>query len=264
MKDITGRVLRIEKTSIHDGKGLRTVVFFKGCPLKCQWCSTPESQSFACSHGYGYEQCASEVVKTVCKDEIFFFYSGGGVTISGGEVLLQADFAQAVLEGCLKQGIPTAIETSLYAEYTEIEKLLPFLNEIYIDFKIFDETQHRIYTGVSNRRIQENLIRLDQEFIGPVHIRIPCIPTVNLTEENMRRTAGFLKQLQKVADIELLPYHRLGLDTYEKLGLEYALKEIRTPSMEVMKQMAAVIKEEIPQLTVRIKGELFEGASDIS
>ena len=264
MRDITGRVLRIEKISIHDGKGLRTVVFLKGCPLKCKWCSTPESQSFACSHGYGYEESAAEIVKTVCKDEIFFFHSGGGVTISGGEVLMQADFAQAILEGCLEQGIPTAIETSLYADYTEIGKLLPCLDEIYIDFKLFDENQHKIYTGVSNRKIKDNLLRLDQEFFGPIHIRIPCIPTVNMTEENMRQTAGFVKQLKNAVDIELLPYHRLGLDTYEKLGMNYALKEIATPSMEVMGKMAAVVKACVPELAVKVKGELLENISDLS
>ena len=113
----TGRVLRIEKTSIHDGEGLRTVVFLKGCPLRCKWCSTPESQRMEIEKGYGKDMTVEEVVKEICKDEIFFFHSGGGVTISGGEVLMQADFAKEILISCMEQGIPTAIETSLYSSY---------------------------------------------------------------------------------------------------------------------------------------------------
>lgn len=113
----TGRVLRIEKTSIHDGEGLRTVVFLKGCPLRCKWCSTPESQRMEIEKRYGKDMTVEEVVKEICKDEIFSFHSGGGVTISGGEVLMQADFAKEILISCMEQRIPTAIETSLYSSY---------------------------------------------------------------------------------------------------------------------------------------------------
>ena len=113
----TGRVLRIEKTSIHDGEGLRTVVFLKGCPLRCKWCSTPESQRMEIEKRYGKDMTVEEVVKEICKDEIFFFHSGGGVTISGGEVLMQADFAKEILIFYIEQRIPTAIETSLYSSY---------------------------------------------------------------------------------------------------------------------------------------------------
>ena len=113
----TGRVLRIEKTSIHDGEGLRTVVFLKGCPLRCKWCSTPESQRMEIEKRYGKDMTVEEVVKEICKDEIFFFHSGGGVTISGGEVLMQADFAKEILIFYMEQRIPTAIETSLYSSY---------------------------------------------------------------------------------------------------------------------------------------------------
>ena len=117
----TGRVLRIEKTSIHDGEGLRTVVFLKGCPLRCEWCSTPESQRMEIEKRYGKDMTVEEVVKEIYKDEIFFFHSGGGVTISGGEVLMQADFAKEILISCMEQRIPTAIETSLYSSYDIID-----------------------------------------------------------------------------------------------------------------------------------------------
>ena len=252
-----GMVLRIEKTSIHDGEGLRTVVFLKGCPLRCKWCSTPESQHTVPEHGYGRLMSVDEIMHEICKDEVFFFHSGGGVTISGGEVLAQADFAESILRSCMEEGIPTAIETSLYADYSQIQKLLPYLDTMYIDFKIADESAHRRYTGVSNQKIRENLLRLDQEFPYDIHIRIPSIPGINLTAENMQEKAHFLSKLHHVADIELLPYHRLGLASYQKLGRTYELADTLTPSMEEMRNMADVIHHILPDHIVKIKGELY-------
>lgn len=253
----TGRVLRIEKTSIHDGEGLRTVVFLKGCPLRCKWCSTPESQRMEIEKGYGKDMTVEEVVKEICKDEIFFFHSGGGVTISGGEVLMQADFAKEILISCMEQGIPTAIETSLYSSYDKIRELLPYLTSMYIDFKVTDERLHEFYTGVSNKRIKENLVKVDAEFAGDIHIRIPVIPTVNMNENNTKDTIKFLSNLKHIKDIELLPYHRLGLETYERLGRVYELKDVEIPDMEMLKKMAKVIHEKISRCRVKIKGVLY-------
>lgn len=251
----TGRVLRIEKTSIHDGEGLRTVVFLKGCPLRCKWCSTPESQRMEIEKGYGKDMTVEEVVKEICKDEIFFFHSGGGVTISGGEVLMQADFTKEILISCMEQGIPTAIETSLYSSYDKIRELLPYLTSMYIDFKVADERLHEFYTGVSNKRIKENLVKVDAEFAGDIHIRIPVIPTVNMNENNMKDTIKFLSNLKHIKDIELLPYHRLGLETYERLGRVYELKDVEIPDMEMLKKMEEVIRAEDQEAAVKVKGE---------
>lgn len=251
----TGIVLRIEKTSIHDGEGLRTVVFLKGCPLRCKWCSTPESQRMEIENGYGKDMTVEEVVKEICKDEIFFFHSGGGVTISGGEVLMQADFAKEILKSCIEQGIPTAIETSLYSSYDKIRELLPYLTSMYIDFKAADEKRHEFYTGVSNKRIKENLVKVDTEFTGDIHIRTPVIPMVNMFEKNMKEMIKFLKNLKHIKDIELLPYHRLGLETYERLGRVYELKDVEIPDMEILKKMAEVIRAEDSEATVKVKGE---------
>lgn len=259
----TGMVLRIEKTSIHDGEGLRTVVFLKGCPLRCKWCSTPESQKMAVSCGYGKEMTVQEVVREVCKDEIFFFHSRGGVTISGGEVLLQADFAQKILKSCIEQGISTAIETSLYAPYEEIKKLLPYLTSMYIDYKMADEKRHKFYTGVSNQRIKENLIHINEEFKGDIHIRIPTIPTVNLFEKNMKETAEFLVKLKRVRDVELLPYHQLGLETYRKLGRIYEMKGIKAPSEQEMEDMAALLQNMLPECKIKIKGKLYKEQEEV-
>ena len=246
----TGRVLRIEKTSIHDGEGLRTVVFLKGCPLRCKWCSTPESQRMEIEKRYGKDMTVEEVVKEICKDEIFFFHSGGGVTISGGEVLMQADFAKEILIFYMEQRIPTAIETSLYSSYDKIRELLPYLTSMYIDFKVADERLHEFYTGVSNKRIKENLVKVDAEFAEDIHIRIPVIPTVNMNENNMKDKIKFLSNLKHIKDIELLPYHRLGLETYERLGKVYELKDV-----EMLKKMVEVIRAENPEAAVKVKGE---------
>ena len=251
----TGRVLRIEKTSIHDREGLRTVVFLKGCPLRCKWCSTPESQRMEIEKRYGKDMTVEEVVKEICKDEIFFFHSGGGVTISGGEVLMQADFAKEILIFYMEQRIPTAIETSLYSSYDKIRELLPYLTSMYIDFKVADERLHEFYTGVSNKRIKENLVKVDAEFAEDIHIRIPVIPTVNMNENNMKDTIKFLSNLKHIKDIELLPYHRLGLETYERLGRVYELKDVEIPDMEMLKKMAEVIRAEDPEAAVKVKGE---------
>lgn len=255
--ELTGKVLRIEKTSIHDGEGLRTVVFLKGCPLKCKWCSTPESQYqyTHCATGYGKDMTVSQVVKEVRKDEIFFFHSGGGVTISGGEVLMQSQFAEEILKACREDGIQTAIESSLYADYeTAIRPLLPYLSSMYVDFKIYDEKKHISYTGVSNQKIKDNLRRLQQEFSGEIHVRIPTVPGVNMNEENMKQTALFIKDMSRVADLELLPYHRLGTETYRKLKISYELPDVETPELKEMKRMAEAIHEADKNRRVLIKG----------
>lgn len=252
MKKEDGIVLRIEKTSIHDGHGLRTVVFLKGCPLKCWWCSTPESHCMAQEYGYGKNMSVQAVVKEVEKDEIFFFHSDGGITISGGEVLCQSDFATLILKECQKRGIDTAIETSFYSSYKEFEKLLPYLNAIFVDIKHMDEEKHMKYTGVSNQMILNNIRRLSQSaYRGKLHIRIPMIPGINMDSENMIQLADFCKKLKRLTDIELLPYHRLGMETYSKLNKEYKLKNTKIPTVDELTICAELIKKHAPQLIIK-------------
>lgn len=253
----TGKVLRIEKASIHDGDGLRTVVFVKGCPLRCQWCSTPESQAIECMMDYGYDATPESIMKIIRKDEIFYFQSGGGVTISGGEVLLQSDFVKDILEACQDEGINTAIESSLYGPYEALEKLLPYLNTVFVDFKLADNERHIRYTGVSNEIIKDNIRRMDEEFSGKIHVRIPTIPTINMTEENMRLTADFFRPMKNISDIELLPYHKLGMDTYRKLGKKYELEDIQTPDGEAMRAIASRLHEYQPGCAIKINGVYY-------
>ena len=254
-----GNVLRIEKTSIHDGEGLRTVVFLKGCPLRCKWCAAPESQTPAVENGYGMEMSVDEVAAEITKDEIFFFHSQGGVTISGGEPLMQPDFCKAILRECSYRGIHTAMESSFYGAFENIARLLPYLGDIYVDLKLQDAGCHSDYTGVSNEIILDNIEKLQaSDFSGNVHIRIPCIPTVNMDVENIVAAAVFCQKLRKLTDVELLPYHRLGVETYRKLNMRYELEQISTPSREELETAANIFHEHLKGKRIKIKGEIVK------
>lgn len=229
-----GVVLRIERASIHDGEGLRTVVFLKGCPLSCAWCSTPESQNYdietTADVSYGRFMTTSEVMAEVEKDEIFYFHSNGGVTISGGEPFAQPDFMRSILEECKDSGINTAVESSLLVPFAEIEPALRFIDCVFADLKFMDGQRHLEYCGHSNDLILENLRRIDRSsWNGELIIRIPLIPGINDDDDQIECSARFCSTLNKLKAVELLPYHRLGVNTYEKLGRCYSLKDIPVP-----------------------------------
>lgn len=237
--DKRGMALRIERSSIHDGSGFRTVVFLKGCPLCCQWCSTPESQSFAVEEGkdysYGKEMTVEEVMKEVRKDSAFYFHSGGGMTLSGGEPLSQPEFAIELLRQARGECVNTALETTFFAPPEVVEASLPHLNTLFVDLKFFDDDKHKRYTGVSNDRILSNLLRSNQ-WEKPLNlvIRIPVIPGVNDDAEELERMGAFCAGLRHLRYVQLLPYHRLGMDTYRKLGRQYPLARVEPPSPERM------------------------------
>ncbi|MCD8352180.1 MAG: glycyl-radical enzyme activating protein [Planctomycetaceae bacterium] len=229
-----GMVLRIERSSIHDGDGFRTVVFLKGCPLRCQWCSTPESMSPAVEHvgtqTYGTVMSVEEVMTEVRKDGIFFFHSGGGMTLSGGEPLAQAGFAAALLRQSQYEAINTAIETGLAVPFRQVEKVIPYLDAVYADLKHIDEDKHRYYCGMDNAIVLDNLRRLDGMAKGiKLVVRMPLVPGINDDNETLHRTGTFLATLDNLHSAQILPYHRLGIDTYRKLGREYLLQAVVTP-----------------------------------
>ena len=271
----TGTVLRLERSSIHDGPGIRTVVFLKGCPLGCLWCSTPESQNQSPANEYGRSMTAEAVVAEVQKDEIFYFHSGGGVTISGGEPLAQPDFSAEILRQCRENGIHTAMETSLYAPFEAVSGVLPLTDYLFVDLKHMDPVAHRRFTGVDNRLILENLRRLAQTgFRGELVVRVPLVPGCNDDDENLRKTARMVSGLSGLTGssdrsglpapsdrsglpvlrhLELLPYHRLGLDTYRRLGIEYPLPEVAVPTREHMDERIAFTRAAAPGLPVNPK-----------
>ena len=221
-----GTVFNIQRFSLHDGPGIRTVVFLKGCPLRCLWCANPESQSPACqtaSDGTAYgERLSDEAVWRVVERDIpFYEESGGGLTLSGGEPLMQPEFACSLLERAKAAGLHTAIETTGFAPFSVISRLIPHTDLWLYDVKHHDGVAHRAGTGVDNAGILENLKTLAASGASVV-ARIPVIPGFNDAPSD----AGVLASLLVNAGIgcaDLLPFHQMGEKKYQTLGMAYAL-----------------------------------------
>ena len=250
-------IFDIERNSYVDGPGIRTTVFFKGCNLRCAWCHNPESQSpkpqmmfyknkctvcgkckekcpnaletcslcgrctLYCPHDArdicGKEYTVDEVLKEVVKDKSFYETSGGGVTFSGGECMLQIEFLTKILKACKQNGIHTAVDTAGHVPYERFEQILPYTDLFLYDVKCFDSDKHRQYTGVENQLILKNLKSLLAKST-PVWIRIPIIPTVNDTEEELQRIKEYLSSCGAPEKVELLPYHAMGEHKYAAIG----------------------------------------------
>jgi pyruvate formate lyase activating enzyme len=249
MEHTKGMVLRIERSSIHDGDGMRTVVFLKGCPLRCQWCSTPEGQGFQVektvdgTKTYGSEMSVSEVMQEVRKDSPFYFISGGGMTISGGEVLSQPDFSVALLKSAKAEGISTAIETSFFGKRETVAAMVPYVDTFYVDLKFVTPELHKKYCGVDNKIILDNIKFLDsQKGAFRVIIRTPLIPGINSGDEELKKIGTFCKNLKRMVHLQLLPYHSLGSVTYKKLGRKYLLEGMESPSPELMNHCREILR----------------------
>jgi pyruvate formate lyase activating enzyme len=283
----TGLVFNIQKYSVQDGPGIRTTVFFKGCPLCCAWCHNPESMSAqkemillenrcvvcgecrsacplvdsgpvdnpaslparqadcllceACVQAcptearqtVGKSMTTTEVWTEIWKDRIFYEESGGGVTLSGGEPLLQPEFAKELLATSRKHGIHAAVDTCGFGGTDQLLSLVPLTNLFLYDLKFMDDTLHRRYCGVSNALILQNLMALDRSGAN-IWIRLPLIPGLNNTEENLTATAQFVGSLRHVRQIHLLPYHQTAKRKFQRLGRVYQLPDIQPPSTEEM------------------------------
>ena len=244
---IKGRIFNIQRFSIHDGPGIRTIVFFKGCVMRCAWCCNPESQRSeieALIEGgrektVGKDVTVDEIMPEILSDMPYYRRSGGGVTLSGGEVLCQADFARELLRECKENGLHTAIESAASTSYSEIEKLLPYLDLYLMDIKHTDAEKHKEYTGVSNERILENARRVAESGVELI-VRTPVIPGFNDTAEEIRAISSFARTLPGVREHHLLPYHRLGQDKYAGLGRKYSLADIEPPSREKMEYLLSI------------------------
>ena len=240
----TGRIFDIQKFSVHDGPGIRTIVFLKGCALRCRWCCNPESQSYEIQtmmqNGkekvIGRDVTVKEVIDTVKQDMPYYRRSGGGMTLSGGEMLCQSDFAYALLRCAKESAINTAVETTGFASYEKIEKMLPYIDTVLMDIKHIDSKKHKEFTTQPNERILENAVKI-AENAKKLIIRVPVIPTFNDTEPEIAAIAKFAKSLKGVTEINLLPYHSFGRDKYEGLGREYLMGELPSPTDEQMERL---------------------------
>ena len=235
-----GLIFDVQRYSIHDGPGIRTTVFFKGCPLTCPWCSNPESQSFAVEtmggRTVGRKVSADEVVKEVLRDKVFFDRSGGGITLSGGEPLAQPRFASHIMEKCKEAGINVCVETSGYAIWDVAQPLFARSDYILYDVKLLDPEKHRTLMGVDNAIMLQNLKRLASWHQG-LQVRITVVPGINLDVESLVEVAAFCREIG-ISNMQWLPYHRLGMHKYEELGREYQLPHTLPPGRTELLQLA--------------------------
>jgi len=257
----------IQRFSLSDGDGIRTTVFFKGCPLRCVWCHNPEGLSakpqiafyehkcigcgecqkegFSPEHClgdarvlYGREITVEELLPLLLEDREFYETSGGGVTLSGGECLLQADFCAELLKRLKEQGIHTAVDTCGFVSKEALDKVIPYTDSFLYDLKAYDEDVHIRCTGVSNKQILENLSYLDARD-QRIEIRIPYVPEWNAAQ--IEPMASFLAKLSSVTAIRILPYHNLAGSKYRALGLSHTLPS-KLPTPEELEQARQLLQ----------------------
>ncbi len=246
MENIKGRIFDIQKFSVHDGPGIRTIVFLKGCVLRCRWCCNPESQNWEIEtmlqqqtgespvkKTIGYETTVAAVMETVLRDKPYYRRSGGGVTLSGGEALCQPEFSRALLAACHENSVNTAIETTLCVPWETVEPFLPLIDTFLVDIKHMDSRKHKEYTTQPNELIHENIIRLARTGANII-VRVPVIPTFNDTPEELHAIAAFAHETLGIDEMHILPYHRLGYDKYIGLGRDYPMGDLPSPAKDKM------------------------------
>lgn len=301
MDGLTAVIFNIQRYCIHDGPGIRTVIFFKGCPLRCAWCANPESQESdpqilytekkciqcgscakAAPAGYiqrtrgentvnwdtirkdgrfawisecptgamevkGREITVPELLEEVERDRCFYRHNGG-VTLSGGEALMQPDFVKAFLKACKGRSINTAIETAGYVQPEILKEVIPFTDIFLYDFKFYDNDMHRKWTGLGNRRIKENLEFLLQEG-ARVEVRIPLIPGINDGKDELEKIAAYLKKYG-IGNWELLPFHQHGSGKYAACGIPYGLKELKSYDRKKLEEVKLWFQETYNKIQV--------------
>jgi len=220
----TGYIHSVESFSTQDGPGIRYVVFTQGCPLRCKYCHNPDTWQL----DDGEEVTVADLLEKIksCRS---YFDSAGGLTISGGEPTLQLDFVAELLAACQAEGINTALDTAGYVNQADFKQLLPDLDLVLLDLKQFDEQQHQELTGVSNQKTLD-LIDLLEEEEQPYWIKHVIVPGLTDDLDQLEELAEYLAQLSTLKKVQLLPYHRLGVNKWEELGLDYQLEDVEPPT----------------------------------
>ena len=265
---VTGLIFDIAHYTIHDGPGIRTTVFLKGCPARCLWCCSPESQKGVPELARKKERClgcdvchdeptqcpgealqwigrsvtVEDLLREVEKDRPFWRRSGGGVTLSGGEPLFQPQFVKVFLQACRDRNIHTALESCLFCKKDVLEDLMDLVDYIQFDLKAMDRERHFRLTGVDNQVVLDNAAILLQSS-KPLLVRIPLVPGCNDDEANLRELGAFLGRHRRGAPLEVLPYHRMGVGLYEDLGRTYPLPDTLAPTEEQMEKALKILRE---------------------
>jgi len=287
-----GTIINIQKYSVHDGPGIRTTVFLKGCPLNCWWCHNPESQNPSheimffeerctgcgicakrCPHAaismvdnapavdgekcnlcskcvdfcpnnareyVGKDMTVEELMKEIVKDEVFYEQSNGGVTFSGGEPVIHGEFLYNLLKRCKERGIHTAVDTCGCVTWENLEKIADKVDLFLYDLKLMNNEKHKNYTGKENVIVLENLEKLSARGSN-IFVRMPIISGVNDDDEHIDEAIKFLSHIN-VIQVNLLPYHKMGMDKYRRLKMDYKLSGMEKPSEERMTEIAEMFK----------------------
>lgn len=245
MNDPAGIVFDVQRSAMHDGPGIRTTVFLKGCPLRCAWCHNPESQNLAPETGrsgriYGREMRVSEVMAIVRRDKPFYAASGGGMTVSGGEPTQQYEFCAALLAAARAESLHTCLDTCGGVDWPRLEQLMPHVSLFLYDYKATAPEEHRALTGVDNRLIQENLRRLLAAGAA-VRLRCPLLPDVNATPAHLAAIAALGREFPALA-IDLMPYHATGESKYDDLDQTRPVLPTHIPTAEEITAWAEALR----------------------
>lgn len=255
-----GVIFDIKRFAVHDGPGIRTTVFLKGCPLACSWCHNPESISahictvpkilrvgnmeFAENETVGRNITVDELLVELKKEWVFMDESGGGVTFSGGEPFMQASFLKKALQACGQEGMHTIVDTSGYASLEVVKQVAEHTNLFLFDLKLMNDELHQQFTGVSNQTILQNLewlLHAGQQ----VRIRVPLVPGITATDENLSEIIGYLSPIEPLIEgIDLLPYHTTAAHKYVRFGMEHKTAHIKALSDLEIERIKSLFEKE--------------------
>jgi pyruvate formate lyase activating enzyme len=241
LKSMQGIIFDIKRFAIHDGPGIRTTVFFKGCPMDCHWCHNPESRSAEPQKAgnneiIGKQVTVEEVMKEIEKEVIFYDQSGGGVTFSGGEPLFQPEFLGKLLEECRLRDIHTTLDTTGFAPPDVFASIIDAVDLFLYDLKIMDEEAHILYTGVSNQPVIENIAALSRGKKNVI-IRFPVIIGITDSTKNIEAVGAFAASLGNINELHLLPYHQTAGAKYHRLGMQNRMKGVQPPTAEQIERV---------------------------